>query len=175
MAKGRRNQLTKQVGEFLVAAELGRRGLIATTFAGNVPVYDIVAADESGRHVLVQVKTINGRSSSASWQFDIRDFVEVTMEGNRQLLGRLVPPPRSNPICILICLDESRNRRDRFFLLCWTELRNIAVALYRRWLKTHGGTRPRKPDSYHCSVHPDELTVFENKWKLLKEKLKQGV
>ena len=41
MATGRQVQLTKQVGEYLVAAELSRRGLLTATFAGNVPAYDI--------------------------------------------------------------------------------------------------------------------------------------
>jgi hypothetical protein len=36
--RGRRVQLTKQIGEHLVAAELGRRQFIAAPFAGNVPV-----------------------------------------------------------------------------------------------------------------------------------------
>ena len=39
MATGRQVQLTKQVGEYLVAAELSRRGLLTATFAGNVPDY----------------------------------------------------------------------------------------------------------------------------------------
>jgi len=41
-------QLTKQVGEYLVAAEVCRRGLIATTFTGNVPHYDIIASNTTG-------------------------------------------------------------------------------------------------------------------------------
>lgn len=31
------NQLAGQIGESLVVAELGRRGIVATAFAGNVP------------------------------------------------------------------------------------------------------------------------------------------
>ena len=56
MATGRQIQLTKQVGEYLVAAELSRRGLLTTTFAGNVPAYDIVATGGRGQTALVQVK-----------------------------------------------------------------------------------------------------------------------
>jgi hypothetical protein len=33
---GREMQLTRQIGEHLVAAELGRRGYVATPFAGNI-------------------------------------------------------------------------------------------------------------------------------------------
>jgi hypothetical protein len=58
MATGRDNQLTKQVGEYLVAAEVCRRGFIATTFTGNVPHYDIIASNASGRHQAIQVKAI---------------------------------------------------------------------------------------------------------------------
>jgi hypothetical protein len=50
MATGCSTQITKQVGEYLVAAEICRRGFIATTFTGNVPHYDI-ASDERGGHL----------------------------------------------------------------------------------------------------------------------------
>lgn len=46
MASGRSNKIVGQTGEYLVAAELGRRGLIATAFTGNVPHYDIIASDD---------------------------------------------------------------------------------------------------------------------------------
>ena len=36
MSRGRNNQLTGQVAEHLVVAELGRRGLAATGFSGNI-------------------------------------------------------------------------------------------------------------------------------------------
>ena len=65
MATGRQVQLTKHVGEYLVAAELSRRGLLTATFAGNVPDYDIVATGSRGQTALVQVKAIAG----PSWQF----------------------------------------------------------------------------------------------------------
>jgi hypothetical protein len=53
MATGRSRKIVGQTGEYLVAAELSRRGLIATTFTGNVPNYDIIASDETGRHVSI--------------------------------------------------------------------------------------------------------------------------
>ena len=64
MATGREVQLTKQVGEYLVAAELSRRGLLTATFAGNVPAYDIVATGGRGQTALVQVKVIAGPCGS---------------------------------------------------------------------------------------------------------------
>src|SRR5208337_2592159 len=56
MTTGQATKLTGAVGEFLVAAGLCRRGLLATPFAGNVPHYDIIASWRSGGHVAVQAK-----------------------------------------------------------------------------------------------------------------------
>jgi hypothetical protein len=90
-ATGRSNYLTKQTGEYLVAAELSRRGFIATTFTGNVPHYDIVAVDEHGGHALVQVKAIAGKS----WQFSAINFADIMMKGHQQIVrcARTEPVP----------------------------------------------------------------------------------
>ncbi len=58
MATGRQNKLVGQTGDYLVASELSRRGLIATTFTGNVPHYDIIASNDKGKHISVQVKNV---------------------------------------------------------------------------------------------------------------------
>jgi len=54
MSTGLNNKLAKQTGEHLVCAELGRRKLIATPFSGNVPAFDILAADDLCRTVPIQ-------------------------------------------------------------------------------------------------------------------------
>ena len=93
MATGRQVQLTKQVGEYLVAAELSRRGLLTATFAGNVPAYDIVATGSRGQTALVQVKAIAG----PSWQFDIRTFVDVRYTAGAQTMGQPTSPASRRP------------------------------------------------------------------------------
>jgi hypothetical protein len=47
-ATGRDMQIARQIGEHLVVAELGRRGYVAAPFAGNVPMFDLLAADVHG-------------------------------------------------------------------------------------------------------------------------------
>jgi len=74
MATGRGNYLTKQTGEYIVAAELSGRGFIATTFTGNMPSYDIVVVDKQGGHALVQVKAIAGKS----WQLDVGPPIQIS-------------------------------------------------------------------------------------------------
>jgi len=65
MATGRQIQLTKQAGEYLVCAELCRRGFLATAFAGNVPDFDVLAVDEVNVVRPIQVKAINGGLGSS--------------------------------------------------------------------------------------------------------------
>ena len=80
MATGSSTQITKQRGEYLVAAELGKFGYFAATFSGSVPDFDIVAVDQDGRSVVCQVKAIAG----PSWQFDARKFLEIEHDGPAQ-------------------------------------------------------------------------------------------
>lgn len=102
MATGLSIKLTGAVGEFLVAGELCRRGLLATPFAGNVPHYDIIASGQYGGHVAVQVKAING----PTWQFDIRKFLDAHMadDKNHQILGARQPEPFPDLMCVLVVL-----------------------------------------------------------------------
>ena len=164
MPTGRELQLTKQTGEYLVAAELCRRGMIAATFTGNVPDYDIIASDSQGGVRHVQVKAIR----SAGWQLTIDRFVEISLEGDRQVLGSLHPAPVPGLIFIFVKLVAKG--QDRFFIIRWEELTEIIVADYAAYMEKHGGVRPRNPKSRHCSLSPESLKGFEDRWELLADK-----
>ena len=166
MATGRGNQLTKQVGEYLVAAELCRRGFIATTFTGNVPYYDIVASSSHGRTALLQVKTIN----AGDWQFDIRRFADFRLTGKKQLFKKMLPPTISNLICVFVLLDA--HGQDKFFIFPWRRLQIILVNGYRDFLAAHGGKRPRKSESFHSIVQPWQVAKYENNWQVIETRLK---
>src|SRR5690606_27053228 len=90
MGKGLSNKLAGQIGEYLVCAELGRRGLIATTFTGNVPEYDLLVCDDALRTLPVQVKTTRGDtwpSRADTWmhiEIDDAEEMQVNM-GLRQI------------------------------------------------------------------------------------------
>ena len=81
MATGLSTKLTGQVGEHLVTAELGRLGIIATPFSGNVPDIDILAY-ANGITGHIQVKAMNG----VSWQFNVRRFMDVTSTPRKQIV-----------------------------------------------------------------------------------------
>lgn len=159
MATGRGTKLTGAIGEFLVSAELCRRGLLATPFSGNVPHYDIIASDEFGGHVVIQVKAIN----KVNWQFDARRFVEITMNGDRQTLGSPVNEPYPGLYCVFVALGESNNS-DRYFVFSWEDLRSLIIRHHQAYLEKHGGVRPKSPESTHCSISISELEIFEDQW-----------
>jgi len=169
MATGRTNQLTGAVGEFLVAAELCRLNLLATPFAGNVPHYDIIASGQSGGHLAVQVKATNG----LTWQFNIRQFADVQLSNNgkQQVAGRH-PEPFPELMCVMVALKEAG--RDRFFVLEWKELQDILVRGYEAYLLKYGGTRPKKPDSFHCALGIKDIEPFENQWLKILDRIPDG-
>jgi len=166
MASGRSNQLTKQIGEYLVASELARRGLLAATFSGNVPDFDLIATDLKGSSCLIQVKTIKG----GSWQFSIDKFAEITFEGDAQRIGKKKPLPIPELICVFV-LTAERYGKDQFFVLEWAQVQEILVRNHKRWLDSHGGKRPRKPMSMHCSIFPKDLQEFKDNWSIINSKL----
>jgi len=165
LATGREMQLTKQVGEYLVAAEVCRRGFIATTFTGNVPFYDIIASNATGLHQAIQVKTIR----DGGWQFDLRAFAVVSLRGKRQVVGRPARPPYPNLVCVFVRLRD--HGADEFYILTWTELQQIVITGHRAYLASHGGIRPKKYDSYHGAIRPQMLAKHRDNWKLLNKRL----
>jgi len=167
MATGRSNKLVGQTGEYLIAAELSRRGLIATTFTGNVPHYDIIASDARGRHVSVQVKASRG----PSWQFgNITDYCEVTFEGKRQVIGHVKPCPVRRLIVAFTKIDTDGD--DRFYILPWERLRDLLVDHHKTFLDRHDGVRPKKWDSLHCAIGEGMLRRYRDKWDTVEKNLK---
>ena len=167
MATGRSNKLVGQTGEYLVAAELSRRGLITTTFTGNVPHYDIIAADELGRLVSVQVKAGRG----GSWQFgDIRQYCEITFDGKRQIVGK----PKNCPIRHLVVafVRITKDRNDKFYICTWQRLRDLLIKEHVAFLQKHDGIRPQRWDSMHCAIPEKTLRPYQDKWETVEKNLR---
>ena len=166
MATGRSTKLVGQAGEYLVAAELSRRGLIATTFTGNVPHYDIIASDDKGRHVSIQVKT----TRSGSWQFsDIRQFCDITFQGKRQIVGRAKQCPVRDLICVFVRLKSYGE--DKFFICPWAKLRANLIKGHKNYLEKHKGVRPKRWDSLHTAISKESSSVFKDRWGYIEEHL----
>lgn len=159
MATGISTQLTRQIGEHLVAAKLGRLGLFATPFAGNVPEFDLVVANGSGQSSLIQVKAING----PSWQFNASTFLNIEMIGNEQVVKGKTKLNNPSLVCVFVLLRESE--ADEFYVLRVKDLQSEIAKTYK------GGIRPKNPQSMHCAVWPKQLSKHRDNWSLVLESL----
>jgi hypothetical protein len=155
MKTGYDTQLTRQIGEHLVVAKLGRLGVIATPFAGNVPDFDLLASDLSGHSFPVQVKAING----FSWQFSATKFLDIEFVGDKQIVRGKKKLTNPTLICVLVLLDSNEN--DKFFIM---KLKNLQDYFFKNY---KGGVRPKNPKSTHCAIQPKELKKYEDNWKLI--------
>jgi len=161
MSSGRKNQLTKQIGEYLVAAELCRRGLIATTFTGNVPDFDIIATNEKFETIPIQVKTIRG----GDWQFDANKFINIAIDDGVQRVIDRTSLPNPDLICIFVCLISQGD--DEFYIFRLRDLQEIISEGYSQYLTKINGVRPRNANSTHISVNPENLIKFKDNWDLI--------
>jgi hypothetical protein len=159
VATGQSTQLTRQIGEHLVAARLGRMGLYATPFAGNVPDFDLIVANGEGKSTLVQVKAING----PSWQFRADAFLNIRMDGNEQVVEGKKRLSNPNLICVYILLSEQE--QDQFYIF---RLKDIQAEIGKTY---KGGVRPQNPMSMHCAVWPTQLAKYKDNWPLVLESL----
>ena len=162
MSTGRSNQLIKQIGEYLVACELARQGLLVATFSGNVPDFDLIATDFKGSSCPIQVKTIK----SGAWQFSIDKFANVTFEGKKQIIGERKPLPIPQLVCVFV-LAAKKYGEDQFFVLEWSKVQDIIIDNHKRWLDSHGGVRPKKPDSMHCAIVQSDLLDYKDNWLII--------
>lgn len=162
MATGRQMQLTKQVGEYLVCSELCRRGFMSTTFAGNVPDFDIVAVDRKHNAHPIQVKALN----RGNWQFYADKFLDIKFEsdGSQKVVGMKVYDTSD---LIFVFVRLATLGKDEFFILRRSDLQELMFANYKEYLKKHGGKRPKSAESTHTTVSPQMLSQYRDNWDLI--------
>ena len=158
------NQLSGQIGEALVVAELGRMGVVATAFAGNVPDIDILAY-KNGKSTAVQVKAWKTGSVS----FDARRFLNIEFNGHKQIVTGIHEHVQRLPIYVFVKLGEDKSK-DEFYILDQLLLARLIREGYEAFLDLHNGVRPRNPQTTHNSVTLEQLLPFKDNWNaLLKE------
>ncbi len=146
MATGLSTKLTGQIGEHLVTAELGRRGILATPFSGNVPEIDILAyANNITGHI--QVKAIN----KTSWQFDVRKFLNVELTNEGQKIIGLNTDLDKNIICVFVAIGSGLGE-DEFYIFKWGWLQNYFFKNYK------GRVPPKNIKSFHCAIWKRDMT-----------------
>lgn len=154
-----------QMGESLVVAELGRRGIRATAFAGNVPVIDLLAyANDTA--VPLQVKSF----SAGSIQFhNVKRFINIEFEGDRQIILGLVETLNKDLIFVLVKIGKNAGQ-DRYFILLQGDLQKLIKTKHSETLEKHDGVRPKNPKSMHTAVKIISLEKFEDNWALIEKR-----
>lgn len=173
MATGLSNKLTGQIGEYLVCAELGKRGYIATSFTGNVPEFDLIITNEKLETIPIQVKTTRGDN----WPTRADLWINITIdEGNEQQIdsGNVnIEHPELIYICVALA-DLPSNGKDRFFILTKRELQDICTRNYREWISKFNWKRPRNFKSLDNRYYITDLLKYENNWGLIEENIKRN-
>lgn len=164
MATGRSLHLINQIGEYLVSAELCRRGLISTTFTGDVPDFDFLETNKKLKKIPIQVKTI----TQGSWQFDARKYLDISISnGIQEVKGKKQLDEWESKLIFVFVRLVGQNK-DEFYICLATELQDIIYENYTRWLSKNNGRRPRNPNSTHCTVSPDDLRKYKDNWEKIK-------
>lgn len=164
MATGIGNKRTKQTGEALAVAELGRNGWIAASFSGNVPDFDIIASNENYETIFVQVKASNGQS----WQLNADKFVAIEMDtlNKKQIIKGKKPIPEGKIYYFFIMLNGTG--KDDFYIIPQKELQNIIFDKYNKEIgEEKGGKRPKNWENTHWAIKPEEIMKFKDKWEIL--------
>lgn len=119
MSNHSRKHSTGLAGEFLVAGELFRRGVMAAVTYGNAKKADVIAVF-GDKAISLEVKS----TGEQKW-----------------VLGGSLPPD-NNSIWILVYLPENKTESPQYFILTSTELRNLVLpeheAYNKRYRDKHG-------------------------------------
>jgi len=58
--------------------------------------------------------------------------------------------------------------QDEFYILHWETAQKIIINSYSKYLEKHGGERPNKKESKHCSLTTRDLQKYKDNWKVIK-------
>lgn len=139
-----------RAGEHFVAGEILRRGGHASTFAGNMPDIDVLAADrDQDRTVWIQVKTKRG---GKVWQ------TSTTRGAERQ--------SEDDPTRFWVLVDLSVNDPEYYIVPEWWMQNDIRDA-HQAYLDTHGGQRAKTQGSTHHAIPTTRVEQWRDRWDLL--------
>jgi len=166
MPKNFSTKLACQISESILVAELGRRGILATTFSGNVPDIDVLAYRD-GRSIPIQVKTLKAGMLSA----DAKHFLQIEFDGEKQIVkGKNKDLDRE---LIFVIIITGKKLGDETFYICKKGfIQDLIYRGYKDYLKRFNGIRPRNSKSTHSGVLLKELTDKRDNWALIENALK---
>jgi hypothetical protein len=158
----RPNRLPKQTGEYLVAAELGRRGIGAATFSENISGCDILALRADASRVLVKVRAKT--ASHLGWYCgDWPEFVQIAVEAG---VERSVGQRTAQPDCFwaFVAVGEEHSQ-DEFYIISDAQLVDLVRRVGDEWVAAKPGRRlsinPTVMEARHLSPFQDNWSCIE--------------
>jgi hypothetical protein len=156
-SRGLRNQLTQQAGEHFVAAEVNRRGAVATAFSANMLGIDIIAFDGTrSREVYIQVKTKT--DSRFVWHMQVPD-------------ERLPEPKDEREFYVFVDLGTGAHAVPGYWIAPRSWVQNMIYDHKQAWLKKRGSSA-RHVDSKHSGIKTEQLEKWKERWDALRIGLK---
>ncbi len=157
-------QLARQIGEHLVVAELGRRGILATPFAGNVPDIDLLIY-ANGRSLPIQVKTRAEGDLTAK----ATKYLDIQFQGDKQIIKGKINIERS---LIFVLVKTGAELGDAIFYIYEQGVaQDLIFKGYSAFLKKHNDVRPRNKKSTHAAYHIKDLYKYKDNWTLITDRL----
>jgi hypothetical protein len=159
-----------------VCAELGRQlDLVATPFAGNVPAFDLLVADEQCRSLPIQVKAARG----PQWPARADSWMKLTVVDGQQIDGGDLEIDHPHLIYVFVAiasgaeLGKGDRPRDRFFILTKRDVQGILTTAYRNYMSERKvpWQRPRNPASFDARIDAAQMAAFEDNWALVRHRL----
>lgn len=160
-----KTQLSGQIGESIVVAELGRHGIVATSFAGNVPDIDILAYG-NGKSVPLQIKAQKKGHPSV----DALKYLDITINSEIQTVNGWVDGVDRDLIFVMVKIGGTYGE-DEFFIFKQGVIQDLVMVEYKRFLEKHDGVRPKNSKTTHCSYYLKDLVPYQNNWQLIKDAL----
>jgi len=147
------NQQVGRAGELFVAAELNKRGALATLYLTGTPRVDVVATDpDQHKGANIQVKTKGPRSRV--WQANIDKLRSETTEAGES--------------DFLVLVDLGTDFEAPTYFICpFKQAAARIVARFDDWLAAYGGKRPSGSDSPHVSITVGDVSEWRDRWDLL--------
>jgi hypothetical protein len=140
--------LSGVAGEYFVAAELSRRGYIATLTLKNTRGIDILASNENAtKSVGIQVKT--NQANRSEWMLNQKIEVEDT---------------GSNLFFVFISLNDFKS--PSYYVVPRSEVTKHATDSHRAWLGSPGRNGHVRKDT-SMRKFADPTGVYLDKWNLL--------
>jgi hypothetical protein len=146
------NPQKSRAARHFVVAELNRRGVPRVVLPDGDRNIEIEAADpETGHSVGLRVKA----KTVGEWQ------TSTELGAPRQ------ENPDESQFWVLVDIGTDPATQPSYFVVPEWWIANYIHEEFQSHLESHGGERPRTPDSTHCAIKPRDVERWRSRWELL--------